>query len=331
MSDALVEQVYSRPDIYKINVPLPRNPLKNLNSYVIKTPEKNLIIDTGFNLPESKDALFTGLAELEIDMAKTEIYATHLHADHTGLIGDLALEDTVIYMTMTDYMLVGNFAYNWDEAERKMLAEGFPLAELEANRDYNPARKYTVNEPFNICAVDEGDKIQVGPYVLRVISVPGHTPGNTCLYMENEKILFSGDHILFDISPNITTWMGMEDALGQYLGSLKKIREMDIRLAFPAHRRNDINVYERIEQLLAHHDKRLERTLESVKNYPGATSYDIAGKLQWSMRGRKWEEAPVFQKWFAVGETSAHLDHLIVSGKVKRELREGIYSYFPIV
>jgi len=41
-----------------IEVVLPNNPLKALNSYVIKGNEKSLIIDTGFNREECIDALF---------------------------------------------------------------------------------------------------------------------------------------------------------------------------------------------------------------------------------------------------------------------------------
>ena len=57
----MYEKIYSNPDIYKIYVPLPNNPLKNLNSYVVKTENKNLIIDTGFNMPECYEALTEGL------------------------------------------------------------------------------------------------------------------------------------------------------------------------------------------------------------------------------------------------------------------------------
>ena len=53
----MTEQIYKNPDIYKIYVPLPNNPLKNLNCYVIKTKDKNLIIDTGFNIEECYNAL----------------------------------------------------------------------------------------------------------------------------------------------------------------------------------------------------------------------------------------------------------------------------------
>ena len=43
-------------NIYRKTVPLPNNPLRDINAYII-TGEKNLLIDTGFNRPECEEAL----------------------------------------------------------------------------------------------------------------------------------------------------------------------------------------------------------------------------------------------------------------------------------
>lgn len=329
MTDALYERIYSAPDIYKINVPLPGNPLKNLNSYIIKTPEGNLIIDTGFNMPESREALLTGLDRLETDMSRTEIYATHMHTDHTGLIGEIMRPDTVVYMDPVDYELaVYSMRNQWGELEKKMVREGFPEDEMLTNRSTNPARIFGTGKPFKARPVSDGEKISVGPYTLTVISVPGHTPGNTCLYLERDGILFSGDHILFDITPNITSWPNMENALGSYLENLKKVRELDIRLTLPAHRNNGMDVYRRIDELLAHHEKRLQNTLDVLRDHPGVNACEAASHMQWSMRGKAWAEFPVHQKWFAVGETCAHLDHLLACGRAVRETVDGKNIYY---
>ena len=46
------------------------------------------------------------------------------------------------------------------------------------------------------------------------------------------------------------------------------------------------------------------------------------------MRGRNWEEFPVSQRWFAVGETIAHLDYLMTKGAVKCDIdSEGVHRY----
>ena len=45
------------PNLWRIPVPLPGNPLKELNSYLIMGKGENLLIDTGFRRAECRDAL----------------------------------------------------------------------------------------------------------------------------------------------------------------------------------------------------------------------------------------------------------------------------------
>ena len=82
-------------NIYTIPVPLPNNPLRQLNSYVIKGEGRNLVIDTGFKLEECRKALCDGLEELGVDMNCTDIFLTHMHSDHTGLAAELATPDSL--------------------------------------------------------------------------------------------------------------------------------------------------------------------------------------------------------------------------------------------
>ena len=62
--DAPVEEVL--PDLFRIEIPLPENPLKATNSYVIRTSKKNLIIDTGLNRKECLAAMRAGLAAIAL-------------------------------------------------------------------------------------------------------------------------------------------------------------------------------------------------------------------------------------------------------------------------
>lgn len=325
----MYKKIYDNPDIYTIYIPLPNNPLKNLNCYVIKTKDKNLIIDTGFNSPDCYEALMSGLNELNIDINKTEMFLTHMHSDHTGLVSSVMNKDSVIYMSEVDYgyvklMLDGY----WIKNEENYIKEGFTKNELASLWTSNPAKIYNPDKLFNITAVKDNSKFNIGQYEFTCISTPGHTPGHMCLYLEKEKILFSGDHILFDISPNISRWPTVENSLKDYINSLKKIKEYEIKLALPAHRNNDMDLYHRINQLIHHHELRLEEVLEIVMTNPGLNAYDIAGKMKWSLKDKTWKEAPVQQKWFAVSEALAHLDYLEIENKVYRKLVDGIYFYY---
>lgn len=322
-------KIYENPDIYRIDVPLPHNPLKNLNCYIVKTKEKNLIIDTGFNMIECYKALKEGLHELEVDIDKTDMFVTHLHSDHTGLVSDIMNEDSVIYMSRTDHEYVKLILESfWSKSDKSYLMEGFSESQLDYLKNTNPAKVYNPSRLFQAFIIGDNSKFRIGRHDFRCISTPGHTPGHMCLYLESEKILFTGDHILFDISPNITRWPGVKNSLQDYLNSLEKIKKLKINLALPAHRKNDMDIYERIDQLKQHHEGRLKEVIDIVRKSPGINAYDTAGRMRWSMKGKSWEDAPLQQKWFAVGEVLAHLDYVEEEKKVFKRLEDGVFRYF---
>ena len=143
-------------------------------------------------------------------------------------------------------------------------------------------------------------------------------------------MLFSGDHVLFHISPNICRWEGVPDALGDYLESLDRVKELPVKHLLPAHRAETGELRVRAEELKAHHAKRLDDARKIVAESPGLTAYEITGRMQWSIHARNWAEFPLTQKFFAVGEALAHLDWLEARGGVTRRLENGKERYYPI-
>ncbi|MEI3231100.1 MAG: MBL fold metallo-hydrolase [Gordonibacter pamelaeae] len=71
-------------DLYLVRVPLPHNPLRALNSYLILSKDRTTIVDVGFNHPACEEALDQALAALGRTWDGVEIVLTHSHPDHTG-------------------------------------------------------------------------------------------------------------------------------------------------------------------------------------------------------------------------------------------------------
>lgn len=318
------------PELYSIDITLPENPLKNLNCYVLKTPERNLVIDTGFNRPECREALLTGLAELGVALDRTDLFLTHLHSDHIGLAQLFAVNGSTIYMSPVDYdyFCATKRGEVWGYMEDLFVSEGFPAEELSLQLTGNQGRRYAPGDIFPITPVEDGQELKVGDVVLRCVAVPGHTPGQTLLYLPQSQFLFSADHVLFDITPNISVWKGVEGSLASYLESLKKIEALPVNRTFPAHRKEGKELYRRIRELRDHHNWRLEEMLQAVKQHPGASALQVAGQVKWSARGQALEQFPPHQKWFAMGETLAHLYHLEAQGRVGRRKEGGLYRYW---
>lgn len=316
------------PNLFRIEVPLPGTPLKALNAYFLKGTDRHLLIDTGFNNPKSKEAVIGALTQLNVSPADCDFFLTHLHADHTGLVSELATDTSYIYCSKSDsediiLFYSGNY---WGLLGHLLLAHGFPEDILQKTIEQHPASRNGVSRKLYFTFVDEGDFIEIGEYKFICMLTPGHTPGHVCLYEPNKKILISGDHILGNITPNITVWPKMQDALSQYLENLAKIEKLELDLILPGHRGVITEGKKRINEIKLHHEKRLAETLEALNNGP-LTAYQVASYLTWDLSYKSFEEFPFPQKWFATGETAAHLEYLVEQEAVKKEISNGKYLF----
>jgi len=315
-------------NIFSFPIPLPGNPLKWLNCYVIRggSGGRSLLIDTGFRMKECADALMQGMWELALEYDKTDVLITHLHSDHSGNARLLQQLGCNIRMTREDHQLICRGG--WGSENSRYQREGMAPGVLTEIQRKNPALSYAP-APFDADLVRDGDVLSYAGYDMECIQVPGHSPGNLCLYNRSGKIMFTSDHVLFDITPNITAWDGMPDVLGTYLESLQKIYGYDTRVSLPGHRTaGTVFLQERIDQIRCHHQVRLSETYEIVSRCQGMTAYEIAGHMSWNIRTRNWDSFPAGQKWFAVGEALAHLEYLLNRRKIRRESApDGTHRY----
>lgn len=318
MRKNMVEQLF--PNLYRIEVPLPRNPLKALNSYAVKAGAKTLIIDTGMNREECRVALLDGLKELDVDVSKADFFITHLHADHLGLVSSLATDASVVYFNEPDAQVLR--PEEWTESSRFAGTNGFPEKDLEAAIHNHPGYKYGLKRPMSFRFVNDNDVLTVGDYSFRCIQTPGHTPGHMCLYEPQKKLFISGDHVLSNITSNISVFSFQRNALAEYLASLDRVYNLEVKLVLPGHRRVFEDFRGRIRELKHHHEVRADEVLRILRNGK-QNAYRVASRMTWDIDCKSWEAFPVQQRWFAVGEAMAHLLYLERQGKVAREAPNG--------
>ncbi len=111
-----------------------------------------------------------------------------------------------------------------------------------------------------------------------------------------------------------------------YLDSLRAAGTYPVTLALPGHRKEG-DYHQRIRDLTAHHHRRLDEVIQILSQTPGMNAYDITGLMRWKIRARNWDDFPPVQKFFAVGECLAHLDHLVKQGKVICDKGNHIWTY----
>jgi len=232
-SEPMIEEI--QKNLYRLEVPLPKNPLKATNSYIFVSDDRNLIIDSGFNRSECLEAMQAGLKEINLDLAKTDFLSTHLHADHQGLFGELSQDGATMYMGHEDARRIEEKT-GWEDMMKYGGMNGFPPAELRSAVFNHPGRKHSPEQMITWTHLKEGDTVSVGDYTLQCVETPGHTWGHICLYEAEKKFLIAGDHVLGDITPNIQVWGADDDPLKSYIESLDKIGKLDIDLTLPGHR-----------------------------------------------------------------------------------------------
>jgi glyoxylase-like metal-dependent hydrolase (beta-lactamase superfamily II) len=313
----MLEEVF--PDIHRIEVPLPRNPLRSINAYVIRGGNRFLMVDTGMNRPECLDAIRASLEALSVDLSRTDIFITHSHSDHIGLVSALATEGSHVFLNPIEaaHVLSPDL---WTGLAVAARTHGFPDPETAV--DAHPGRRYLFSGRPHFTHLREEAILPIGKYTFQCVATPGHTPGHLCLYEAQAKILFSGDHILDTITPNISGWGHEGDPLREFLESLDKIAAYDIELTLPGHRNIIPDHRRRIGELKEHHRRRIEEVIR-ILGREGQTAYQVASQMTWDIDCARWDDFPVPQKWFATGEALAHLLHLERAGKIKKSWRDG--------
>ncbi len=265
-------------------------------------------------------ALGSGLKECGVDSRQADFFITHMHADHAGLVSTLAGEGARIYFGRADAEIMRSTApEHWEKQIDFARKRGFPGEELDRAIGSHPGRRYSPNTSLNLCVSKDGDTISIGDYLFECIETPGHTEGHICLYEPSKKIFVCGDHILVDITPNITLSSEERNPLKEYLMSLDKVYDLDVELVLPGHRSIFRNQKERIRELKQHHQTRLKESI-SILGKGKQNAFQVASQMTWDIGYKSWDLFPPAQKWFAFGEALAHLKYLEEEGKVGREM-----------
>ncbi len=311
----MVKEVYK--DIWLIEVPLPKSPLRSLNAYLIKGEGHHLLVDTGFNCLESEEALLTGLEKIGIDRRDMDVFLTHPHSDHAGLAGRIIRGEKSIFCSRSTQKTVNSLTdlSRWQEIFKEAPRLGFEN-DLPYYLEVHPGFKYGNSSRVESFSVEEGQTFKVGDYTLEAVAAPGHDPGMMCLYEEKHKLLFSGDHILGRITPNISCWSLETDPLGDYFESLEKTGRLTLEMVLPSHRSIIEGGWERIEELREHSLERLREVEEVLRRHGEQTPYEVASRLKWKIPVKNWRDINPVQKWFATGEAMANLAYLYHRGRV---------------
>ncbi len=109
----------------------------------------------------------------------------------------------------------------------------------------------------------DGDTIEATEFRLRAVHTPGHASNHLCYLVEEERLLFSGDHVMNGSTVVIAPPDG---DMGAYLASLERLRTMRpaLRAIGPGHGHHITDPFDRIDQYVAHRLERETQILDAV-------------------------------------------------------------------
>lgn len=309
--------------ITRIEVEIPIRALKTANVYLIDTGKHIILVDTGMD----RSALGRILPHLD-ELKPDYVFLTHMHIDHIGNAMEISRKyGSRIIIGSGDYTRIRHIQEDPDFFRRMLsqlfMESGVPQSISESiTGSHSLIENLKSYEEFKPDIMVEGTfRIQGG--VLAVAN-PGHSPGSISLLLEDEDSIFTGDHILPGITPNISFYDYETDSLGDYLESLKETGKLDLNLVYPGHREPFSGLKERCDAILNHHMRRLNEVCEILKR--PSTAYMVASAMRWS-RGRTLESMNPTEQNFAIGEAITHLVYLERSGKIGKEEKNGVFLY----
>lgn len=320
------------PDVYRIPLPLPQDGLRAVNVYALTHGADITVIDAGWSIPESRKLLAAGLAELDAGFTDVRRFlVTHIHRDHYtqavalrsefGMRVALGRGERPGLETINDP--------NRPEGPRQMARLRRAGADALLDRMMGMESPHTDRTEWASPDewIEDGERLTVGDRTLVAVETPGHTRGHVVFADEAADIMFSGDHVL----PRITPSIGLEpdpavSPLTDFLTSLELIRTRPDAAMLAAHGPVGMRIHERVDELLAHHAKRLDATLAALDE-GRSTAYAVAGALRWTRREHTLADLDPFNEMLATLETMAHLDVLVERGVATVTDQDGVAHY----
>ncbi|MCU1614396.1 MAG: hypothetical protein JWO98_1936 [Frankiales bacterium] len=320
--------------VHRIPLPLPNDALRAVNVYALDGPGGLVLIDSGWAMAHAADVLLRALDGLGYGLEDVRRFLiTHVHRDHYTQAVVLRRE-----FGMRVSLGVDERASLEESAKPHRLPMEAQLARLPSLgaghlvdllgvrfRGSEDAGEAIWEHPDDW--LRPGTTISAGGRTLNVVPTPGHTRGHVVFHDTDDRVLFAGDHVL----PTITPSIGFEPVLSptplaDFLGSLARVRSRPDALLLPAHGPVAPSAHARVDELVAHHGRRLDQTEDAVLR-GDSSPYEVAGVLRWTRREKELADLDPFNQMLAILETTAHLELLVAQRRLRTTVIDGVHHF----
>lgn len=311
----------------QVKIPLPFA-LKWVNSYIVPESSGVTIIDPGLHTPEALETWERVMREKRLDWSRiVRIVLTHQHPDHYGLAGYMQERSGApVFMSRRAHayaVRLWSEGSDYPAALHSLFTEHGMPEPLAADIGRNLATFVEKVSPQpRVSYIEAGERWTMGGVRWELIDAPGHAYGSLMFYCGENGWMVCGDQVLPHITPNVSVVPGEErDPLAAFLDSLEGLKRYEVSLALPGHRDPFADFRSRLDELLAHHARRLDAIRDRI-----AASPMTAFALCEAVFGSHLRSNPHNLR-FAMAETLAHLFHLEARGMLTGLRSNGVIVY----
>lgn len=324
-------------DVVRIELPTPW-PIGPVNAYLLHGAPLTLI-DTGPRSLDALGALEDGLGAAGVCLSDIELVVlTHQHHDHVGNAAEVVRRSdarVAAFAPLVDEFadLPASLQRQHEYGARLMARHGMSAAELQHLADRRQ-REDRFTESVRIDRpLADGDTIQAGNRLLRVLHRPGHSPSDL-LFFDDDGLLVTGDHLLPHVSSNPLAHLplGAQDVIAatdertrprpllDYLASLAATAALDVHCALPGHGPAFAGIPLLVADRVAMHEHRATEILDALHQAP-RSARELVDVL--------WTGLPSDVLFLGACEVLAHLDLLADRDEIRAEATGGVVRNRP--
>lgn len=304
-------------------------PIEPVNITIVKG-ETLALVDAGLRHLDNMERLEQALGQLghqveDID----ELWLTHPHLDHFGLAGEIVSRSQAKTYALDSSVSRYHQYIEHSNVEREWRRETYHRAGVPADLIERsmalPSNYWSLATPVEIKhTFAPGEQVVIAGRPAEVLHVPGHSPWCSAFWMEQERLLLSGDALLRRITSNPLLYppdVGPPRSQGwpAYRRSLKSLQAIPAAIVVPGHGHSFDQHQAVVERALAAQKRRQSKAIAALQE--GLTSpFALASALF----GEQRAQAGLF---LVMSETLRHLDWLVEEGVASKSERDGQWHY----
>ena len=305
----------------------------DINSYAILPEEGSdqlVLIDTGVGRQASWDRLEEGLKQFGFAIEDiTLLLLTHGHTDH---FGQAARIKEASACQVWGHEAISASVNRYLPTAEQIAQEKVFFRRLGLDSEmYDKAYTYRahVQKVYKPCALDrllsDGDIIPIQGFELETIHTPGHCPEEVVFWQAETRQMFSGDHLLTNITPVCLLHVPASPhaerihALTEYYQSTDKVIPYDAQYVYPSH--GDV-IHDHRELIAGYKlstERRLLKISKILQKHGSLNPLQVAQHLF----PKVWEK----QLYAVISEVMGHLDMLADQAYAEITERQEVLYY----